>query len=79
MNGAVGEAKTESGKTVSGNFIPLREVATKVGVHHSTILNWIKKNKVKVKPYKNSRGHWVFRENDISKFHDYHISVVEAT
>ena len=75
MAKAIGEVKTEAGKVVKGNFKPLREVAKDVGVHYSTILNWVKKGKVAVNKYKNHKGHWVFREEDIPKFKDYIHSV----
>jgi predicted site-specific integrase-resolvase len=75
---AVGEAKTESGRTVKGNFVSLRDVATRVKVHHGTILRWVKDKKVNVSGYKNHMGHWVFREEDIAKFEEYKRSVKEA-
>lgn len=46
--GAVGEAKTTGGRRVQGSFVKLREVAKKVGVHHSTILRWVEQKKVPV-------------------------------
>ena len=72
---AIGEAKTESGRTVRGNFVKLRVVSNKVGVHYSTILRWVISGKVKVTGYKDHMGHWVFKEDDIQKFEDYKRSV----
>ncbi len=76
---AIGEAVSEAGRTVKGNFVSLREVATRVKVHPSTILRWVKAKKVKVTGYKNHMGHWVFRDEDIPKFEEYIKSYTKAT
>lgn len=76
---AIGEARTEAGQVVQGTFVPLRDVARQVNVHYSTILNWIRKGKVKAVGYKNQRGHWVFKEEDIQRFKDFLRSVHPAT
>jgi len=75
---AIGEAKTQGGRTVQGTFVSLREVAESVKVHHGTILRWVKKQKVKVSKYKNRKGHWVFRKEDVAKFKEYAKSVSEV-
>jgi len=66
-----GEARTPNGKTIKGRFLYLREVAGRIGVHPSTILQWVKDGKVKVTGYKDRRGYWVFRESDLEKFESY--------
>jgi len=66
-----GEARTPNGKTVKGRFLYLREVADRVGVQRSTILQWIKKGKVQVTGYKDRRGYWVFLESDVPKLESY--------
>ncbi len=72
---AIGEAKTTDGKTVKGEFITLREIAKNLKVNPQRILRWIKNKKVNVIGYKNIVGHWVFKEEDVSKFKDYLTSV----
>lgn len=76
---AIGEAKTEGGKTVRGSFLPLREVALRLKRHPSTILRWLKKKKIpEVKGYKDSQDHWVFKDDDLPKFEEFMKSVREV-
>jgi excisionase family DNA binding protein len=79
MSKAVGEITTESGRVIKGDFLSLKEVAKRVKVNPATILRWIKKKKAKVTPYKNNRGHWMFREEDVQKLKDYKSELKEVT
>mgnify|MGYP001821761860 CR=1 FL=1 len=53
------------------DYIMLKDLAQRLGRHPTTVLNWYKDGKVKVKGYKNYRGWWMFRRQDIQKFVDY--------
>lgn len=69
---AIGELKTDDGRKIKGNFIPLTEAAKQLKVSRERILRWIKNGKVKnVKLYKNILNHWMIEEKDIEKLRDY--------
>jgi len=68
---AIGEAKTAEGKVVKGEFVTLRDIAKNLKINPQRILRWVKNKKINVKGYKNQLGHWVFREEDVSKIKDY--------
>lgn len=53
----------------------LKEVATKVGRSPATIVRWMDKRKVDVRPKKNAQGHYFFTESDLRKFVDFNESV----
>ncbi len=65
------KARNSRGIWKRGKFLPLQEVATKVGVHKETIRRWITEGKVKVEIYTAERGLWVVRASDAEKFKAY--------
>lgn len=54
----------------------LQQTAGRIGVHHLTIVRWLNENRIPgVQKKKNTRGQYVFTDEDVKKFKEYKNSI----